>query len=254
MASEVDKHLIHKGIAWSIMLLAVAGDLIVALEDDPGRLAFPLQYPNASGALFAAGALLACASEDRRLRSLAVAPFYALFLTQSGGALLACALATTVFIFPRLRPRVEGCETSALISVFGVLLALIADAHLTPPAGIAVAIFSMAVIWRFGTPWSSFFSGHWRFVAMGGALALVVPVAALPLQDRIAEASQTLIERLIQMSDGLALLSANPLLGIGPNQWQFVCQEIQSAQYQANVIHCSYIGLALDGGVPAAIA
>ena len=252
MTSEIDRHLAHKGIAWSIVLLAVAGDLIAALEDDPGRLAFPLQYPNASGALFAAGALLACTSEDRRLRSLAVAPFYALLLTQSGGALLACALAAAVFTFPRLRPRVEGCGTSALVSVFGATLALIADACLTPPAGIAVTTLSVAVVWRFGTPWSSFCSGRWRFVATGAALALVVPATFL-LQDRIAEASQTLIERFIQMSDGLALLGANPLLGIGPDQWQFAYQEIQSAQYQANVIHCSYIGLALDGGASAAI-
>lgn len=254
MASEADEHLAHKGIAWSIVLLAIAGDLIAVLEDDPGRLAFPLQYPNASGALFAAGALLACTSEDRRLRSLAVAPFYALLLTQSGGALLACALAAAAFAFPRLRPRVEGCGASALVSVFGATLALVADACLAPPAGIAVAALSIAVVWRFGTPWSSFFSGRWRLAATGAALALVVPAAALLLQDRIAEASQTLIERLVQMSDGVALLGANPLLGIGPDQWQFAYQEIQSAQYQANVIHCSYIGLALDGGVTAAIA
>lgn len=252
-SSKPNRPLVNKGITWCIILLAIAGDLSATLTESSDRLALPLQYPNASGTLFAVGALLACTSRDRRLRSFAVAPFYALFLTQSGGALLACALAATVFLLPDLRPRAEGFGASALISVFGALLAFFADVSLAPPAGIVVAVLSIAVVWKLGTQRSSSYSNKGRFVVMAAALALVIPAAFL-LQDRIAEASQTLIERFIQISDGLALLGANPLLGIGPDQWQFAYQEIQSAQYQANVIHCSYIGLALDGGAPAAIA
>lgn len=74
-------------------------------------------------------------------------------------------------------------------------------------------------------------------------------VACVVLGPRVAQAQQTFMERIIQMGDALGLLAANPLLGIGPDQWQFIYPSIQSAQYLAANVHCSYLQLGLDAGV-----
>lgn len=78
-----------------------------------------------------------------------------------------------------------------------------------------------------------------------GAIVAVVVV----LQSRITQAAQTLIERVVQALDAFSLLSNNVLLGIGPDQWQFAYPSIQTAQYRAADVHCSYLQVALDAGV-----
>ena len=93
-------------------------------------------------------------------------------------------------------------------------------------------------------------------VFAGGSVAAVAIVvgAAFVLRDRFAQAAQTFIERVIQVLDGATLFGTHPLLGIGPDQWQFMCSSVQTAQYRAANVHCSYMQIALDGGVLALLA
>ncbi len=87
---------------------------------------------------------------------------------------------------------------------------------------------------------------------LGAACAGVVIAciaAALLLPGRVMQASQTFIERIVQMSDALGLLGGNIALGIGPDQWQFTYPAIQTAQYKAADVHCSYLQMGLDAGI-----
>ena len=91
---------------------------------------------------------------------------------------------------------------------------------------------------------------------LGAACAGVVIAciaAALLLPGRVMQASQTFIERIVQMSDALSLFGGNVILGIGPDQWQFAFPAIQTAQYQAADVHCGYLQMALDAGIVAVL-
>lgn len=83
-----------------------------------------------------------------------------------------------------------------------------------------------------------------------GTFAVAIASFAF-LHDRFAQVAQTFIERIVQMCDALSLFASNPLLGIGPDCWQFAYPIMQTAQYQAANVHCSYLQVALDGGAVA---
>lgn len=69
------------------------------------------------------------------------------------------------------------------------------------------------------------------------------------MSGRIVESVQTFIERIIQIYDGLRLAGSSPFIGIGPGAWRQSYRFVQSAQYSANVIHCGYLQILLDGGI-----
>lgn len=69
------------------------------------------------------------------------------------------------------------------------------------------------------------------------------------MSGRIVESVQTFIERIIQIYDGLRLAGPSPFIGIGPGAWRQSYRFVQSAQYSANVIHCGYLQILLDGGI-----
>ena len=69
------------------------------------------------------------------------------------------------------------------------------------------------------------------------------------MSGRIVESAQTFIERIIQIYDGLRLAGSSPFIGIGPGVWRQSYRFVQSAQYSANVIHCGYLQILLDGGI-----
>lgn len=93
-----------------------------------------------------------------------------------------------------------------------------------------------------------------RVLAVGAGVALAACVAlAVVARDRIAQASQTFIERIIQMADAASLIPSHVVLGIGPEQWQHAFPYVQTARYYAADVHCSYLQLALDAGLLAAL-
>lgn len=92
-------------------------------------------------------------------------------------------------------------------------------------------------------------------IVAGGALAVLAAcvAAAVLFHDRVSQAAQTFIERGIQVLDAGSLLATAPFAGIGPDQWQFAYTSAQTAQYQAANVHCSYMQVALDAGIAAAL-
>lgn len=132
----------------------------------------------------------------------------------------------------------------ALVPVVALLL--------TKSAG-AIAVF-MAALAVIVMRWARYSECPRRAViAVSSAGIAGVVVICLALGERLAQAAGTFAERIVQILDALSLLSDNVLLGIGPGQWQFLYAGTQSAQYRAADIHCSYLQIALDAGLPAVL-
>lgn len=86
------------------------------------------------------------------------------------------------------------------------------------------------------------------------AFTVAAAVAVLAFEPaRWVEAQGTFVERLVQIQDGFKLLSANVLLGVGSEQWAQLYPTVQTVEYIAAVNHCSYMQMALDGGMLAPI-
>lgn len=254
------------GLTWLGVVTSALGLVMVDPAFVPfgwsnvGRLQFFFQYANTAGIWFACVAALSWLSGDTALRRLTYLPVACLLLTQSGGALLLFSVALVAMAivgFQRwglgaIVPLLSQCAFAALVffacgflPLLGPLLALV--------IGLAVN--------RFGRHLDPTGEEHARryaclvapvvilLIALGGGLLVL-----LASSGRLFQASQTLVERVIQILDGLGLLLQSPLLGIGPGEWRHAYREVQSAQYVANAIHCGYLQLALDAGVLALVA
>lgn len=91
--------------------------------------------------------------------------------------------------------------------------------------------------------------GRDSLISLGALLAVGVVVCVVGLTTgRLQDAGYDFVERFVQMSDGFAVLLAAPMLGVGPDNWQYVYPMFQSAQYRATVIHCGYLQVAVDAG------
>lgn len=256
-----------RGIAWLGVVSAIVGILLFAGLPriggtvNAGRLQFLFQYANAAGAWFAAAVLLCWRSQDTRLERCALLPLTALLLTQSIGSLLLCILIVvgSIIVGSMHMDRKEATVKDASL-LFQVLFAALAFACLRIDAGLGMLVFMVAAA-AFYELWPKVAK---RIVREGrGSLVLFVSAAlciaaALAfmtfMAPRITQAAGTMMERVVQIGDASYLLLREPLLGIGPDQWQHVYPAIQSADYRAAVVHCGYLQLGLDAGVVAPIA
>lgn len=265
------------GVAWLGVASSLAGALMfagippVGGAVNAGRLQFLFQYANAAGAWFACTALLCLRADDPRLRRCATAPLAALLLTQSMGAILACAVVASACVAVRVvrsgageRAASYAEATSFLVqgvlaAIVFLLFALPADHMVGEGLGIASLAVATASFYRF---WPAMDHRLRRGWIGGTALALSACVlavgallVALLLHDRLVQATATFAERALQAGDAWRVLAASPLLGIGPDQWQFTYPAIQSAEYESTLVHNSYLQLGLNAGVlaPAAL-
>ena len=113
----------------------------------------------------------------------------------------------------------------------------------------ALAVFAVALV-AVGIRWA--YDEKPRRAVMIGAVAVAVGAClagVLLLHDRLAQAASTFVERFVQVLDAASLFASNLLLGVGPDQWQVLYPAMQTAQYRAASVHCSYMQAALDGGV-----
>lgn len=85
---------------------------------------------------------------------------------------------------------------------------------------------------------------------LGGILAILVGIAVLTLfmPDRVQGALQTGAERIIQIMDSFKALAISPVAGIGPSAWRHLYPTIQSAQYDANIVHSAYCSIIMQFG------
>ena len=249
------------GVATSALGLVMMDPAFASFGwSNAGRLQFFFQYANTAGIWFACVAALSWLSGDTALRRLTYLPVACLLLTQSGGALLLFAVAVAAMAIMGFRRWGLGAIVSLLSQCIFAALVFIACGFL-PLLGAFLALVVGLAANRFGRHLDLTGEEHARrcarlmvpvvilLVALGGGLLVL-----LASSGRLFQASQTLVERVIQILDGLGLLFQSPLLGIGPGEWRHVYREVQSAQYVANAIHCGYLQLALDAGVLALVA
>lgn len=220
-----------------------------------GRLQFFFQYANTAGIWFAVVAALSWLSGDAILSRLTYLPVACLLLTQSGGALLLFSAAIAAMAIVGFRRWGRGALVSLISQCALAVLVFLACGFL-PFLGALLAIAIGLATNHFGRRLDSdgevLVRRRSRFVvpavvllvALGGGLLVL-----LAFSGRVLQASQTMVERVIQILDGLGLLFQSPLLGIGPGEWRNAYREVQSAQYVANAIHCGYLQLALDVGI-----
>lgn len=215
------------------------------------RLQFPFQYANAAGVWYAVSAVLALGSESARLRKGALFLLAALLFTQSAGACLLFAGAFVVLCVHWWRMGAYHRVTQAAL--------LMACA-----AGVFALCYVLGMSWSFVGAAVAFAGSSFAMQKLGRAknarksavtvcavlaIGVLACVGVVVQTGRFAQAGRTFVERLVQMKDAFGLVVAHPVFGIGPDGWRFAYPYVQSAQYTATSVHCSYLQIALDTGV-----
>ena len=234
--------------------LLVYGDVIPLPGGvDDSRLQFTFQYANAAAAWFAVTGLLALLCPEGKLRALAVLPIAALLLTESAGGIIAFVVACAVVCVRWLRDaRRHG---DVLYSLIVCLAAVIVFAVCRwfgiagSLAALALGIAGGVVLFRKRKAIvKTCDAKRWSLILLG-VIAVAGLGAFVLLFGRVSDASGNMVERFYHAKDGLALWLASPLVGIGPDQWQFAYPFIQTAQYHTTVVHNSYVQILVDAGL-----
>ncbi len=214
--SQAEKHsaiqlIAYEGVLFSVVaLLMFARVLPYPGAVVDGRLQFTFQYANTAGVYFAVmSCLIWSQARTRGIKALAALPLACALLTQSMGTFATIVIVGCAWALKKLKLTRMKQENAAQTKA--------------TVSKIAIAVLGV------------------------GALAVLAVCIGAP--DRLDSALQTGAERLIQTLDGTRALTAEPLIGIGPQQWRVVHPRVQSAQYTANVIHNSYLGFTLSYGL-----
>lgn len=183
---------------------------------------------------------------------------YICFISSAAATLL-------FFVFPsffgyvsagRLQAFFQYANTAAVWFALSFLLLL--DSPLFTKIDCLVPFIALALTRSVAVALLFFFSLMIYLILENRSMAsLLLTISALVLMlciydmmsGRIVESVQTFIERIIQIYDGLRLAGSSPFIGIGPGAWRQSYRFVQSAQYSANVIHCGYLQILLDGGI-----
>lgn len=234
-------------------LLSLAGILPVSGGVSANRLQFTFQYANAAGIYFAAAALMAQGIENKKLRQFILLMETALFLTQSIGAVASyfAGLVLAIFIASK-KGRIRAAEDNLCrtgISA-GFAMAFYFTVFKLQNTALSVLITGLIILFclYFNKIKDVFLKYKINFIFAIGFIAIAV---YLVFSQRIYQGSQTLLERFIQIYDGVAALMAHPVLGVGPGNWQYLLEPWKTAQYNAQVIHSSFIQIAVNAGLPA---
>lgn len=247
------------GIASACLaILMFAGIIPFEGSENLGRLQFTFQYANAAGIWFAVMAALAMVSEDKRLRICAFFPQMALLLTQSGGSIVVFVIVCAVILFRWGRQGLAARSWALLMQLFcaiaagGMQIVAIPDLVLSPLS--ALGGFALLLLLRRFLGPALEDRNLSRSALLGISLGLFLfGVAAcmvmFALTGRIAQASQTFVERMLQTQDAFELAKGGLLFGTGPGSWAYLYQGVQTVQYIAWVVHNSYAQILLDSGI-----
>jgi hypothetical protein len=235
-------------------ILAFCGLPPISGAVSAGRLFGTFQYANAFALYLGVCAFITRASDKRGYPAAPLASLMeaALLLTQSVGG-------SAVFAAGRLawglaqrsdRKPVAPQLAELLLSAICAALMFAIRKYLSP---------YLAVL-----PPAALFLPHGKtagLFAKTKRLSRVAVIAAIPLSLAIAVSLavligirpfMTYIERLIQITDGARVIFTNPL-GIGPGAWAFDVPALQSAFYDARILHSGYIAIGVDAGIAAVI-
>lgn len=241
----------------AVFLYAGVFELEGAMHE--GRLQFPLQYANGAGILFAVLFYLQLLSGQKALRACAAVSFAALLFTQSAGAVLAFLLAALGLACLLVRREEwELLAHAALQCLVGA--AAFALAHLGAASevalGLAACLAALLLMALAGAAccqvrYEELLRARGRVLSLGLlAAALVCAVAfALLFAPRLAQATGTFLNRVAQWQTALYVLASHPVLGVGPDAWQFVYPRYAVASFHVKAVHCSYLQIACDAGL-----
>lgn len=239
--------------------LLVYGELIPLLGGvDDSRLQFTFQYANAAAVWFAVTGLLTLLCPEGKLRPLAVMPISALLLTESAGGIIVFVAACTVVCVCWLRSaRHQGDVLYSLVVCLSAVV-VFAVCRGFGAAGSVVAcvlgVAACAVLSRKRTVIVEYRGAKRLSFVLLGAVVVALVVAIALLSGRVSDASGNMVERLYHAKDGITLWFASPLVGIGPDQWQYAYPFIQTAQYHTTVVHNSFVQIMVDAGLLGLVA
>ena len=221
-----------------------------------GRLQFPFQYANASAAWFGATAFLCLLSSRQTIRGLVPLPMFALMLTKSAGAALVfaplCVAIAVVWAYRRSWGRLSAAMLQAMLATVAfVLVDLVASAWAALLSVVLLALSAVLFSWveRGTLKLPSAFDGARACFVLALVAAGAVAVVVASNAGRIGEALTHLFARWVYVFDAASLVSRSPVLGVGPDVWQYVYPSVASAQYSVSVVHCSYAQAACDAGI-----
>lgn len=247
-----------RALGWCGVITAVAGAFVMAgvLPLHGGtigsRLQFTFQYANVTAAWYGATFFVCAFSDDRLLPHLACAPFAALFLTESRGALLVvaalCVVACVVKARAGSKDAVFNILTQVVFGLLGFALTAVIPSFGAAAAIPAVSLASLLLGPRLQERLNGFNIKR-VLILLFVALAVVGVACLIVFGDRIASGVTSLLERMAMVRDAITLWLSSPLIGIGPNNWQYRYQAIQTAPYYTTVVHSSLIQLLLDCGI-----
>lgn len=261
-ASMEQKNKIAEAIAVFTVIIAflavvsLTGLLHVSGGVTANRLQFTFQYANAAGIYFAAVALMVRGIKNNRLSKFIIIIETALFLTQSIGA-VACYFAGLVFaIFTTGKNKLIGqalkeLSRTGISAIFAASLYFSAFKLESPVLFIAITGLIVLFCW-FSDRADNIFAKYKINIIF--ALSFIILAVYLLFSQRVYQGTQTFIERLVQIIDGAAALRAHPFLGVGPGNWQYMAETWKTAQYNAQVIHSSFMQIAVNAGIPALLA
>ena len=86
------------------------------------------------------------------------------------------------------------------------------------------------------------------------AAAALVALGLAVFGSRVGTDIANITERLEMMGDAAALWMQSPILGIGPDQFQYHYHYVQTTPYFSERVHCFYLQLACDAGIVGLLA
>lgn len=257
------------GLATALIgLFAFSG--LITFEDAlyRGRLQSTFQYANTAAIWFGASGIL-CFTVPQKLRAFSPACFVAMLLCQSAGATISLLV---VLVACGFIARTQGIKSRDLAAdiLFAVVVSLLGTALILaiPSSLRIVAVLFLLVVCLLkvmgilrvpdsltsrlseGSKSSRNETKVLKFVVVALAAVLVALVLVL-FWGRIHQAAGTFAMRLVYDMDALSALATSPLFGLGPDMWKFLYPQFQSAQYSASLVHCGYLQIAVDAGLPA---
>lgn len=242
-------------IAALISVMAYAGLIPLPGMVSNRRLQGVMQYANAM-AIFLLMAVLLIKRNGEKYQWAKPGMLVALQLTMSMGGLLAYAIGVLLYNLHskgKGRGRRLAGEAVEFVLAACFTAAVYAARYMVNsiPLTVGIAVLSFAS----GLGWKKLSSQIHKKVWMiiPGAMLGLLQVTAI-LYFRGLEAGGTFMERIVQTGDGIKALLQNPLFGLGPGRWAQEKILWQSSEYKAQLIHNSYLQIAVDAGIAALLA
>lgn len=234
-------------------IMAYIGFDIIPDMISRARLQGLMQYANATAIYLSMGLLLI--NDLKKYHWAKPGLLIALQLTISVGGIL--AYIAGVIIYSLLQKRGNRIEVIIQEGLEFVVAACFAAAIYislyianVKPLGAAIAIAGCIA----GFIWKKV------FCTISLKKWLIIPGLVLGLLEgagvflyRGKEAAATFAERIMHSRDGIKAIMSNPLFGLGPGRWAIKKAAWQSMDYRAQLIHNSYIQIAVNAGIPALI-